>query len=107
MALFTGSDDSPVFIVFPIGGLMMDVGALVAGIAVITTRRWLGWQRYMPLIYAVYLWLVIELPFIMGIYGERGPTGMVEIIQDIGLFFVAFAVYTSQCQVRKLQISTI
>ena len=40
MALFTGTDDSPIFIVFPLGALMMDVGVLITGIAVITAGRW-------------------------------------------------------------------
>lgn len=106
MALFTGSDDSPIFIVFPVGGLMMDVGALITGLTVVSAGRWSGWQRYMPLIYAAYLWLAIEVPFIMGVYGEQGPTGMVEIIQDIGLFFVALAVYTTYRQSQRLHPAT-
>jgi hypothetical protein len=104
MALFTGSDDSPIFIVFPLGGLMMDVGALLTGIAVVTAGRWSGWQRYMPLIYAVYLWLAIEIPGIVGIYAD-GPTFWPEIFQDIGLFLVALAVYTAQRQTLSLQSS--
>lgn len=106
MALFAGSDDSPIFIVFPIGALMMDIGALITGITVITAGRWQGWQRYMPLIYAAYLWLVIEAPFIMGVYGDGGPTGMVEIIQDLGLFLVALAVYTAYRQSQSLHTAT-
>ncbi len=98
LALIFRADDSPVFIVFPIGGLMMDAGALLTGIAVIKDKQWGGWQRFMPLIYAIYLWLVIEIPFIMGVYGDGGPVGMVEIVQDVGLFLVALAVYTTQLQ---------
>ena len=96
MALLLRTDDSPVFLIFPIGALMMDVGALLTGIAVIKDKQWSGWQRFMPLIYAIYLWLVIEVPFIMGAYGEMGPVGTVEIIQDLGLFLIALAVYTMQ-----------
>jgi len=107
MALFTHADDSPIFIVFPIGGLMMDVGALLTGIAVIKDRRWDGWQRVMPLIYAIYLWLVIEAPFIMGVYGDAGPTGLVEIIQDMGLFLIALAVYTTVAKMTTLQPSPV
>ena len=106
MALFTGTDDSLIFIVFPIGALMMDVGALITGIAVVTAGRWSGWQRYMPLIYAIYLWVAIEIPSIMGAYGELGPTGMVEIIQDLGLFLIALAIYTAQRQSQNLQPAT-
>lgn len=96
MALITGSDDSPIFIVFPIGALMMDLGAMITGIVVVTAGRWRGWQRYTTLVYAAYLWLVIEIPTIMGVYGDLGPTGLVEIIQDLGLFLIALAVYTTQ-----------
>jgi hypothetical protein len=107
MALLLRADDSPIFIVFPIGGLMMDVGALLTGIAVIKEKRWNGWQRLMPLIYAIYLWLVIEIPFIMGVYGDEGPVGMVEIIQDLGLFLLALAVYTTQAKMSAPQPSAI
>jgi hypothetical protein len=55
MALIVHADDTPIFLVFPVGGLMMDVGALFTGIVVIKDKQWSGWQRFMPLIYAVYL----------------------------------------------------
>ena len=103
MALLLRSDDSPIFLVFPIGALTMDVGALLTGIAVIKDKRWHGWQRFMPLIYAIYLWLVIEAPFIMGVYGDGGPVGTVEVIQDLGLFLIALAVYTTQSNQPVLQ----
>jgi hypothetical protein len=88
------ADDSPIFLVFPIGSLLMDLGALLTGIAVVRAKRWNGWQRWMPLIYAAYLLLAIEIPFIMGVFGEGGPVGLVEVIQDFGLFMVGLAVYT-------------
>lgn len=107
MALIVRADDTPIFIVFPIGALMMDVGALLTGIVVIKDKQWGGWQRFMPLIYAIYLWLVIEVPFIMGVYGDGGPVGMVEIIQDLGLFLIALAVYTTQAKMTTPQPSAI
>jgi hypothetical protein len=108
MALLLRADDSPIFIVFPIGALMMDVGALLTGIAVIKSKQWGGWQRFMPLIYAIYLWLAIEIPFMMGVFGDDGPVGMVEIVQDLGLFLIALAVYTSQAkEITSAQTSAI
>ena len=96
LALVFRADDSLIFIVFPIGALLMDTGALLTGIAVVKDKRWDGWQRYTTLIYALYLWLAIEVPFIMGAYGDDGPVGTVELIQNLGLFFIALAVYTTQ-----------
>jgi len=106
MALYAGADDSPIFIVFPLGGLMMDVGALLTGIAVVKDRRWDGWQRFIPLVYAVYLWLAIEVPIIMGVYVD-GPGFVLEIFQGIGLFFVALAVTTKQAKATTLQPSAV
>lgn len=96
MALVVSSDDSPLFLVFPIGALLMDVGAILTGIAVARDKQWQGWQRWMPLIYAMMLMAIIEIPFMMGLYDDRGPVGMVEVVQDIGLFFVGLAVYTAK-----------
>lgn len=95
LALILRADDSPIFLVFPIGALLMDLGALGTGIAVVRAKQWDGWQRWMPLVYAAYLFLAIEIPFIMGVFGEGGPVGLVEVIQDFGLFMVGLAVYTA------------
>ena len=105
MALITHADDSPIFLVFPIGALLMNVGAIVTGIAVVRDKQWHGWQRWMPLAYAVLLMLVIEIPFLMGVYGDMGPTGLPEIIQDTGLFFVALAVYTAATEETAVALS--
>jgi hypothetical protein len=102
MALFTGSDDSPLFVLFPIGGLMMDVGALLTGVAVIVAKGWSGWPRVMPMIYAAYLWLAISIPFAMGFFPD-GPGFVPETFQGIGLFMVALAVYTAPRQRHRLQ----
>jgi hypothetical protein len=106
MLLFISTFDSSFFVVFPIGAFMMDVGALLTGIAVIKDHRWSGWQRFMPFIYAVYFWLAIEVPFMMGFYGDAGPGFVPELFQAVGLFFVALAGYTAQSKSEKLQMTT-
>ena len=70
----------------------MDLGALLTGILVVTTKQWSGWPRFMPLIYALILWLVIEIPFILEIYPD-GPGFVPETVQAIGLFLVGLAVF--------------
>ena len=105
MALITHADDSPIFLVFPIGALLMNIGAIVTGIAVVRDKRWHAWQRWMPLAYAVLLMLVIEIPFLMGVYGDMGPTGLPEVVQDAGLFFVALAVYTAATEETAVALS--
>ena len=104
-ALVVRSDDSPLFLVFPIGGLLMDLGALITGISVAHAKQWGGWQRWMPLVYAAYLWLAIEIPFIIGVYPD-GPGMVPEIFQGAGLFLVALAVYTARSHVSAASLST-
>lgn len=107
IALFSSTDDNPIFLLFPVGALMMDVGALLTGITVIKDHRWSGWQRFMPFIYAVYLWLVIEIPFVMGFYDDDGPGFTPELFKTICVFFVALAVYTAQNKAVRPQTSAL
>jgi hypothetical protein len=51
--LVIGPAESPLFLVFPIGGNLHDFGYIFIGIATIITGRWSGWQRWMPLVAAV------------------------------------------------------
>jgi hypothetical protein len=46
---------------------------------------------------------VIEIPFIMGVFDEGGPVGTVE---DIGLFLVGLAIYTTQRQETAVALGT-
>ena len=97
LMLFLGEDESPIFILFPIGGTLMDVGVLLTGIGVARAANWTGWQRWMPLIYAAFLWLAIEIPFIAGVTPD-GPGMVPEIFMGIGLFMVALATYTASTE---------
>ena len=65
LALFIGNEDSPIFLLFPIGGLMSTLGVVLTGIAVAVQGHWSGWQRFMPLIHALYVFLAIDLPFFL------------------------------------------
>ena len=91
-ALALRTDDSPIFLLFPLGGLLMDVGVLLTGIAVVRTKKWSSWRRFMPLIYAAYLWLAIEIPFILGVFPD-GPGFALEMGQVLGLIGVGLATW--------------
>ena len=92
VALVLRSDDSPIFLLFPLGGLLMDVGVLLTGIAVIRTAHWRSWRRFMPLLYAAYLWLAIEIPFLLDAYPD-GPGFALEVVQALGLIGVGLATW--------------
>lgn len=103
--LFLGENESPIFILFPIGGTLMSLGVLLTGIAAARSGGWSGWQRWMPLVYAVFYWLAIEIPFIAGIYPD-GPGMVPEIFMGIGLFLVALATYTAVAEDTAVVMGT-
>jgi len=103
IALFVEGEENPIFIIFPIGALLIIFGILFTGIAVWRTARWNGWQRYMPIVYAVYLLAAIEIPFILEIY-EDGPGLVPELGQAIGLLLIGLAVLTSDKKHRATPV---
>ena len=104
LALFISNEDSPVFLLFPIGGLLSTLGVVLTGIAVAVQGHWSGWQRFMPLINAAYVFFAIDLPFLLSDTPE-GPGMVREIIWGVSLFFVGLAVYTAQRPVDRVQAS--
>ena len=105
LALFITSEDSPIFLLFPIGGLLSTVGVVLTGILVVIQAHWSGWQRFMPLINAAYVFFAIDLPFALSDTPE-GPGMVRELIWGVSLFFVGLAVFTSQNHTQKLQVTT-
>lgn len=105
LALFVNSEDSPVFLLFPVGGLLSTVGVALTGILVAVQAHWSGWQRFMPLINAAYVFFAIDLPFVLSDVPE-GPGMVRELIWGVSLFFVGLAVYTAQSQAKKFQMTT-
>ena len=93
------------FHLFPIGGALWDVGALLTGIAVVTAKRWTGWQRFMPLVSFLVIFFAVNLPVIVG--ATDGPGMIGELIMGACWFGVALAVYTMQARDVAPQLSTI
>jgi len=92
------TQDTPISILFPIGGVLWDLGALLTGIAVIAAKRWAGWQRFMPLVNFLVIFFAVTLPLIAG--ATDGPGMIGELLMGVCWFGVALAVYTTQA--RKL-----
>jgi len=62
----------------PAGSLLLAVGMLLLGVAVLRARRLAGWRRYVPLAIGLYfpLQLVVQLAFFLnGRDGQLGPNG--------------------------------
>lgn len=94
VGLLPQTADSPIFILYPIGGMLSDVGALLTGIAVIMAKRWAGWQRFMPLVNFLVIFFGVNLPMFAG--ANDGPGLIGELVMGVCWLGVALAVYTSQ-----------
>ena len=99
------TQDTPISILFPIGGALWDLGALLTGIAVITAKRWTGWQRFMPLVSFLVIFFAVTLPLIVG--ATDGPGVIGELIMGACWLGVALAVYTTQTRNVATQSATV
>lgn len=67
-------ESSADLLLFGVGSAAMALGLIMAGVAVLRTRRWTGWQRFIPLATGLFLLPVGPLPSIafsiaMGAWG--------------------------------------
>ncbi len=103
--LLLQGQDSPLFVLYPLAGLLYDLGGLVAGIAVLTAKRWTGWQRFMPLVSFLVIFFGVNLPVFLG--ATDGPSMLGEVIMGACWFGVALAVYTTQAKGATLPSSPV
>lgn len=97
--LLLQGQDSPIYLVYPIGGMLGDIAALLIGITVITARRWTGWQRWMPLAHFLVLFFAVSLPLGLGVTPD-GPGTVGELVMGTMWLGVALAVFTSAANLR-------
>lgn len=103
--LLLQGQDSPVFMLYPLGGILYDLGALLAGIAAMTAKRWARWQRFMPLVSFLVIFFGVNLPNFLGVTDGPGMIG--ELIMGACWFGVALAVYTTQAKSATLPSSPV
>jgi hypothetical protein len=60
--LITGSDESPLF---PLGGLIIAVGSVLTGVAVVRTAVLPGWRHFAPLLVSLYYVFGMVIPIIV------------------------------------------
>lgn len=95
--LLIGPAESPLFLVFPIGGNLHDFGYIFIGIATIISGRWSGWQRWMPLVAAVVNVLTMGLPMLLGVAPD-GPGMIAELLNGVMWFGIGLAAFTASRQ---------
>jgi hypothetical protein len=102
--LFLQGQDNPIFLVFPIGGTLSDLAALLIGIAVVTAKRWTGWQRWMPLAHFLVNFFAVGLPLALGVTPD-GPGMLGEIVMGTMWLGMALAVFTATGDTRSYAMS--
>lgn len=95
--LVIGPADSPLFLVFPIGGNLHDFAYLFIGIAAIISGRGSGWQRWMPLVAAMVNTLTMGLPMLLGVAPD-GPGMIPELLNGVMWFGIGLAVFSASRQ---------
>lgn len=92
VGLISQTQDSPIFILYPIGGLLSTLSALLISVAVLRAKRWQGWQLWMPLASFLIIFLAVDLPLFLGVTDGPGLVG--ELIMAACWFGVGLAVFT-------------
>lgn len=95
--LVIGPAESPLFLVFPIGGNLHDIGYILIGIATIISGRWSGWQRWMPLVAAMVNILTMGLPMLLGAAPD-GPGMIAELLNGVMWLGIGLAAFSASRQ---------
>ena len=88
-------EENPIFLLFPLGGLLQALGAVLLVIAAIAGSRWDGWQRWMPLVYGLFYLFGVLLPSLLDVTPD-GPGMVGEFGWGVTWLLVGLAVYTAQ-----------
>jgi hypothetical protein len=83
--------NNPDFFLFPVGGICQLVGGLLTGIAVVTARRWDGWQRFAPMLQGLFYLIALFIPLAIS---NQSPTPLGESLWQITWFITSLALFT-------------
>ncbi len=104
VALLIQTEDSPIFLLYPLAGILSDLSGLLIGIAALIAKNWSGWQRYMPLVYFLVVFFGVNLPSFLGVTDGPGMIG--EFIMGACWFGLSLAVYTARPGKTAVRLST-
>lgn len=83
---------NPDFFLYPVGGIFQLLGGLLTGIAVVTAKRWSGWQRFAPLLQGLYYLIVLFIPIVVS---NQDPTQLTEGLWQVTWFITSLALFTN------------
>jgi hypothetical protein len=89
--LFQWLTKNPDFFLYPVGGIFQLLGGLLTGIAMVTAKRWEGWQKYTLLLQSTYYLIALFLPLLIS---NQSPTQLRESLWQVTWFITSLALFT-------------
>ena len=81
----------PNLFLYPVGGIFQLIGGLLTGIAIVTAKRWNGWQRFAPLLQGLF-YLILFILLVVGNSQNPSPAG--EGLWQVTWFLTSLALFT-------------
>jgi uncharacterized membrane protein HdeD (DUF308 family) len=73
------------------GGIFQLLGGVLTGVAVVTAKRWEGWQRFAPLLKGLYYLIALFLPFVIS---DQSLAPLGESLWQVTWFITSLALFT-------------
>jgi hypothetical protein len=89
----------PNFFLYPVGGIFQLLGGLLTGIAVVTAKRWDGWQRFAPLIQGLYYLLLF---FLLVVSSNQSPSPIGEALWQVTWSITSLALFTKSSNINRM-----
>lgn len=89
----------PNFFFYPVGGIFQLLGGLLTGIAVVTAKRWDGWQRFAPLIQGLYYLLLF---FLLVVSSNQSPSPIGEALWQVTWSITSLALFTKSSNINRM-----
>ena len=89
----------PNFFLYPVGGIFQLLGGLLTGIAVVTAKRWDGWQRFAPLIQGLYYLLLF---FLLVVSSNQSPSPIGEALWQVTWSTTSLALFTKSSNINRM-----
>jgi hypothetical protein len=80
----------PNLFLYPVGGIFQLLGGLLTGIAIVTAKRWNGWQRFTPLLQGQF-YLILFILLVVGNSQNPSPAG--EGLWQVTWFLTSLALF--------------
>jgi hypothetical protein len=87
----------------PLGSLLLTIGMLKLGVAVLSAGVWRGWRRYIPLLVGLYFPFQLPLQMVFFLGRGKGPNALLLGVWGILWAFLGVAIWTNILRAEALE----